>query len=66
MQSRRAEGKFGIAEGNQKDYINNTINRVYERHIFKINILYTKQSMLQTNTKYLLHKNVITDKLPIC
>lgn len=36
------------------------------RHIFKINILYIKSSMLQTNTKYLLHKNLVTDKLPIC
>lgn len=37
-----------------------------EKCIFKINIFLIKQSMLQTNTKYLLHKNVVTDKLPIC
>lgn len=64
MKSRRPEGKFEIAKGNQKDSINTTNYRVYmgEKHICKINILYIKQSMLQTNRKYLLHKNVVTDK----
>lgn len=68
MTSRKAKGRLGIAKGNQKD-IDNTNNSIYiyeVRHIFKINILYIKQSMLPTNTKYLLHKNVTTDKLPIC
>jgi hypothetical protein len=28
--SRKAERELGIAEGNQKDGINHTINRIYE------------------------------------